>query len=247
MHISRVNHTTAAQARGVTIVIDVIRAFTVAGHAFARGAQTLWLVRDIEEALALRERVFAEATSTEKPPVFLAGEHKGKLIPGFDFNNSPAYMSRADVQGGLVIQRTGAGTQGAVAVAHTPYILLCALTNAQATAAYARTLATKTAGEITLFPTGSEDDFAYGSEDIYCADYVEALLEERGDTQQLLEDRIAQLRASIRFELWQEGDADFPAEDIPTVLDVDRFHFAMLGIRKQWHDITYIEVQRINV
>ena len=37
MEILRVDRTTAGQARGVAIVIDVIRAFTVAGYAFAGG------------------------------------------------------------------------------------------------------------------------------------------------------------------------------------------------------------------
>lgn len=247
MQILRVNRTTAAQARGVTIVIDVIRAFTVAGYAFDRGAQALWLVREIEEALALRKRVWEESTLTEKPRVYLAGEVGGKLIPGFDFNNSPALMSRASVQDSLLIQRTGAGTQGAVAVAHTPYILLCAFTNAQATAAYARTLAAQTNDTITLFPTGTMHDFAYGNEDVFCADYVEALLQERTDAQQRLEESITQLQASDRFDLWKQGHADFPSGDISAVLDANRFPFAMLGTHQTWHDIPYIEVHRINI
>jgi phosphosulfolactate phosphohydrolase-like enzyme len=48
MEIIRVDRTTAPQARGVVIVIDVIRAFTVAGYAFAGGAERLWLVRTVE-------------------------------------------------------------------------------------------------------------------------------------------------------------------------------------------------------
>lgn len=247
MQITRVNHTTAAQARGVTIVIDVVRAFTVAGYAFARGAHTLWLVREVAEAQALRKRTQEDASATAQPHVFLAGEVGGKLIAGFDFNNSPALMSQANVEGGLLIQRTGAGTQGAVAVAHTPYILLCAFTNAQATATYTRLLSTKTDGRVTLFPTGSHHDFAYGEEDVLCADYVEALLQERSDAPHILEQSIAQLQTSDRFDLWKQGQPDFPAEDIPKVLDANRFPFVMLGTHKAWHDITYIEVQRINL
>lgn len=247
MQITRVNFTTAAQARGVTIVIDVVRAFTVAGYAFARGTQTLWLVREVAEAQALRKHALEDASQTTQPRIFLAGEINGKLIAGFDFNNSPALMSQANVEGSLLIQRTGAGTQGAVAVAHTPYILLCAFTNAQATASYARALSTQTDGRITLFPTGSHHDFAYGEEDVLCADYVEALLQHHSDAPQVLEQSIAQLQRSDRFDLWKQGQADFPAEDIPKVLDANRFPFVMLGTRKAWHDINYVEVQRINV
>src|SRR5260221_11956752 len=92
------------EARGVVIVIDVIRAFTVAAYAFAGGAARFWLVSAVDEAFALRER---------EPRALLAGEVGGRLIPGFDFNNSPSLMAAADVYGRLLIQRTGAGTQGA--------------------------------------------------------------------------------------------------------------------------------------
>jgi 2-phosphosulfolactate phosphatase len=242
MQIIRVTRTTAAHARGVTIVIDVIRAFTVAGYAFANGAQALWLVRDIEEAQALRKRAVETSPLAGKPRVFLAGEIGGKLIPGFDFNNSPALMSQAHIEGSILIQRTGAGTQGAVSVAHTPYILLCAFTNAQATATYARKLSEKTAGMITLLPTGAQEDFAYGNEDVLCADYVESLLQERPDAEQLLAKSTAQLWASDRFDLWKQAHADFPYEDIAAVLDANRFNFAMVGTRKEWQGTTYVEV-----
>lgn len=132
MEILRVNHMTAAQARGVFIVIDVIRAFTVAGYAFAGGAERLWLVRTVEEALALRAR---------EPQALLAGEVQGRLINGFDMNNSPARMASATVRGRLIIQRTGAGTQGAVLASNASHLLLSSLTNARATATYAQTLA----------------------------------------------------------------------------------------------------------
>ena len=45
MQIRRVHRLEAAEARGVVIVIDVIRAFSVAAYAFAGGARAIWLVR----------------------------------------------------------------------------------------------------------------------------------------------------------------------------------------------------------
>jgi hypothetical protein len=44
IEIGWANRDSAAQARGV-VVIDVIRAFSVAAYAFAGGARGLWLVR----------------------------------------------------------------------------------------------------------------------------------------------------------------------------------------------------------
>ncbi len=238
MEILRVNHMTAAQARGVVIVIDVIRAFTVAGYAFAGGAERLWLVRTVEEALALRAR---------EPQALLAGEVQGRLINGFDMNNSPARMASATVRGRLIIQRTGAGTQGAVLASNASHLLLSSLTNARATATYAQTLAASSEGIITLLPTSSTADFAYGTEDTLCADYIEALLRGRDDTLDILDKGIEQLHTNRRFELWEQGHVDFPFEDIAVVLDVDRFNFAMVGTHKEWQGITYVEVQRVDV
>jgi len=238
MQIQRVHLIDAARARGVVIVIDVIRAFSVAAYAFAGGARGLWLVRTVEEALALRQR---------EPDALLAGEVGGRLITGFDFNNSPARMAEADVRGQLLIQRTGAGTQGAVGAVNATHLLPCSLVNARATAAYARRLAETTDGLVTLLPTEPADGLeASRMEDTLCADYLEALLRERADAPQALADGIAELRASGRFAIFETGHPDFPFEDIAVVLAADRFAFAMVGVRAQWKDIPYIEVRRVD-
>ncbi len=229
----------AEQARGIVIVIDVIRAFSVAAYALAGGARGLWLVRAVEDALALRQR---------EPTALLAGEVGGRLIPGFDFNNSPAWMSRAHVQGRLLIQRTGAGTQGAVGAVNASHLLLCSLVNARATAAHARRLAAATDGLITLMPTETiSTNGPTPIEDSLCADYLEALLTERADAPNVLADGIARLRASGRLSIFEQGFPDFPFEDIAAFLAADRFDFAMVGVRQQWNEIAYIHVQKADV
>jgi 2-phosphosulfolactate phosphatase len=238
LEIYRVGRYEASEARGVVIVIDVIRAFSVAAYAFAGGAQALWLVRTVEEAYALCER---------NPEVLLIGEVGGRLIPGFDLNNSPALMTDSDVRGRILVQRTGAGTQGALAVAKAAHILLSSLVNARATATYARVLAESTGGVVTLHPTYGGLDNGEPGEDQICADYIEALLRGREDARERLAEEIARLRNAGRFELWQQGYPDFPAEDIPLVLDVDRFDFAMVGMRKQWVEITYVEAGKVDM
>ncbi|HZU67769.1 MAG TPA: 2-phosphosulfolactate phosphatase [Ktedonobacteraceae bacterium] len=238
IHILRAGFLRAGEAHGVTIVIDVIRAFTVAAYAFAGGASRIWLVRTTDEAFALRGR---------EPEALLAGEIGGRLIPGFDFNNSPALMAKAPVAGRLLIQRTGAGTQGAVNAAHSRYLLICSLVNATATAHYASMLAAETGEPITLLPTGRPDETFPETEDDFCADYLEALITGREDAPQLLADRIARLRQG-RFPQWEQGnEQDFPFEDIEKVLNADRFHFAMAGTRQEWHGITYVEAKRVDL
>lgn len=254
LEIYRVGRYEASEARGVVIVIDVIRAFSVAAYALAGGAQALWLVSTVEEAFALRERnpeVLLSGTSPrqggQKQKTLLIGEVGGRLIPGFDLNNSPALMIASDVRGRILVQRTGAGTQGALAVANAAHILLSSLVNARATATYARMLAESTEGIVTLHPTQGGLDNGEPGEDQVCANYLEALIRGREDARELLNSEIARLRVAGRFETWQQGEPDFPAEDIPLVLDVDRFDFAMLGTRKQWGEITYVEAGKVDV
>jgi 2-phosphosulfolactate phosphatase len=239
MDILRVGREQAAEARGVVIVIDVIRAFSVAAYAFAGGARGLWLVRTVAEAFALRERA---------PGALLAGEVGGRLIAGFDFDNSPARMAAADVRGRRIIQRTGAGTQGAVGAGAATHLLLAALVNARATAACARTLAARDGLPVTLLPTEVpvEEEGVHAFEDEVCADYLEALLRERDDAADVLAEGVARLRAGGRLGIFTRGYPDFPPEDVPAVLAVDRFTFAMRGAREQWHDVTYVRAARVD-
>ncbi len=242
MLISRIDRAEAQEARGVVIVIDVLRAFTVAAYAFAGGARALWLVRTVEEAFALREL---------EPGALLAGEVGGRLIPGFDLNNSPARMAEAEVAGRLLIQRTGAGTQGAVNAGNAAFLLPCALVNARATALHAQRLAYENDLPISLLPTAytkqGPADFRPLEDDV-CADYLEALLRGEPEAPRVLAAGIERLRTSGRLALWeQETGPDFPAADIPKVLATDSFAFAMQGARQQHEAITYIEVRRVDV
>jgi 2-phosphosulfolactate phosphatase len=237
LEIRRVHLQEATLAQGVVIVIDVIRAFSVAAYALSGGAQRLWLVRSVEDAFALRVR---------EPNALLAGEVGGRLIPGFDFNNSPLLMAEANVDGRLLIQRTGAGTQGAVGALNATHVLICSLVNAKATAISARNLADTTGGLITLLPTFYKES-NMGSEDSVCADYLEALLCGRDNAHATLAREITHLEQSGRFDFLKFGDPDFPFGDIAAILDIDRFDFVMVGTHMHWKGITYVEVEKRNV
>ncbi|HET8907538.1 MAG TPA: 2-phosphosulfolactate phosphatase [Ktedonobacterales bacterium] len=240
--IARVHGRDAGQARGVVVVIDVLRAFTVAAYALAGGARQLCLVRTVEEAQALRAEMY--------PDALLAGEVGGRMIPGFDLNNSPARMQTADVRDRIVIQRTGAGTQGAVNARHGSRLLVASLVNARATATYAANLANAhTNGLVTLVPTANaiEDEGREAIEDEVCAAYLEALLDAREDAGDILARGIAQLYEGERLGIWTEGSDDFPADDVPSALAADRFSFAMEGERDHVGAIEYIAVRRVDV
>ena len=46
----------ARRARGVVVIVDVFRAFTTAAVAFARGAERIVIVPEVDEALRLRDQ-----------------------------------------------------------------------------------------------------------------------------------------------------------------------------------------------
>src|ERR1700730_18051708 len=96
----------ATRATGSVAVIDVFRAFTTAAVALANRASRIVMVRNVEEALALREAGIGQ---------ICMGEVQGRAPDGFDFGNSPFEISRVDFSGKTIIERTSAGTQGIVA------------------------------------------------------------------------------------------------------------------------------------
>jgi 2-phosphosulfolactate phosphatase len=236
--VVRIHGSNAEAARGVVVVIDVLRAFTVSAYALAGGACELLLVRGVEEAFTLRDEAH--------PDALLAGEVGGRLIPGFDLNNSPARMQSADVRDRLIIQRTGAGTQGAVNARHASRLLVASLVNARATAAYAARLASEDGvGQVTLTPTAStfEDGGRQTIEDEACADYLEALLTRPDDADAVLARSIERISAVECSGVFFQGMEDFPAGDVTAALAANRFDFAMEGERHTFGEIEYIAVR----
>src|SRR5690242_10471755 len=96
---------TCHTATGIVLVIDVLRAFSTAAYTFSQGAKEIRLVSTVEEALTLKQQI---------PHSKAMGEVHGIPPEGFDFGNSPTRILEQDLNGLTIIQRTSAGTQGAV-------------------------------------------------------------------------------------------------------------------------------------
>ncbi len=151
-------------ATGLVIVIDVIRAFSNAACAFSVGAESITLVSGVDEALALKAQM---------PGALVMGEVGGLPPEGFDFGNSPTEILQQDLRGKHLIQRTGAGTQGAVRSVNAERLFAASFPVAEATVRAVNALQPE---NVTFVITGR--DF-YG-EDRACAEYLEARL--RGHT-----------------------------------------------------------------
>jgi 2-phosphosulfolactate phosphatase len=202
---------TCHTATGLVIIVDVIRAFTNAAFVFSRGATQIHPVSTVEETLACKR---------QNPDVLVCGEVGGLPPQGFDFGNSPTYTNTLDLRGKIVIQRTGAGTQGAVRSVNAERMVAASFVVAQATVNYVQRFA---AEAITFVITGQTYDG--GEEDLACAEYLEALLRgETPDSYPFLERAKHSHDAQIFYDLEKPL---FPESDIDYCLSLDRFDFAM--------------------
>jgi len=192
----------------VAVVIDVMRAFTTAAWAFHRGAAEIVLASDQDEALAIKAC----------HPGWLALKD-GAPVSGFDLVNSPGLLREADLAGRTVIQKTTAGTVGALAVAGAKLALCASFAVAGATV---RALRDASAGPVTFVATGED---GHAAEDLACAEYLDRLLAgERPDPGPYLHragtsPAAGDLRGGRRL-------GAHPA-DVGLCLEVDRFDFAM--------------------
>ncbi|MEU9989160.1 2-phosphosulfolactate phosphatase [Streptomyces sp. NPDC048045] len=206
-------------APDVAVVVDVMRAFTVAAWAFRRGAEKIVFTGTLEEALELKAR----------NPRWLAFQD-GAPVPGFDLANSPARLRSLDVRGRTVVQRTTAGTAGALAVADARLLLCASFVVAGATAAALRRARPDT---VTFVVTG---DDGRAEEDLACAEYIAARFGSDGvDPAPYLErarrsEAAAQLAEGVRL-----GWAGVHHEDVPMCLEADTFPFAMAAARSDGH------------
>jgi 2-phosphosulfolactate phosphatase len=213
MHIEITDFVAGAQAaRGVAVVIDVFRAFSVEAYAFARGAAGSWPVAEIEAARELKKA---------HPNAILLGERHAKPLPGFDCGNSPAELERLDVTGRMLIHTTHSGTQGLANAVHADEVVTAALVNC---AAVVRYLQTRQVRRVTLVRMGHEARERC-EEDDACAELLAARL--RGselNTDNLVE----RLRRATSAQKFFDPACDWaPQRDFELCTQLDIFDFVL--------------------
>lgn len=197
----------------VAVVIDVMRAFTVAAWVFSRGAEKIVLASSDAEALALKERRSGWLALKDGAPA-----------SGFDAVNSPGVIRALDLAGRTVVQKTTAGTVGALAVATAPLVLCASFVVAGATA---RFLKTDGSGPVTFVVTGDDGQAA---EDLACAQYIGEHLA-GGDAEvvpYLHRARSSRAAANLADGV-RHGYKGVHPDDVDLCLEVDRFTFAMVA------------------
>jgi 2-phosphosulfolactate phosphatase len=165
------------------VAIDVIRAFTTTQVAFSRGADSIWLVGEVEDAFALAE---------QHCDVLLAGERHAVRVEGFDFGNSPAEMVRMNLQGCTLILTTTNGVRAALHARAFGRTWVCGYRGADAIVAWLRASSATSVNLVASHPDGDED--------IACAEYIRGRLEGAAQpTARQVEHRIRESRAAEKF------------------------------------------------
>ncbi|GAA2822598.1 2-phosphosulfolactate phosphatase [Kitasatospora sp. CM 4170] len=204
------------EAPPVAVVVDVMRAYTVAAWAFARGAERIVLAGSLDEALALKAR----------HPGWVALKD-GPAAPGFDLVNSPGLLRSADLAGRTVVQKTTAGTVGALAVKEASLVLCAGFVVAEATA---RLLRAHGSDSVTFVVTGEDGQ---ADEDLACAQYIARRAGGAGTDAAAFLRRAGESRAAA--ELANGVREGVHPDDVALCLELDRFPFAMVAALEDSH------------
>lgn len=218
----------AKKARGLTVIIDVFRAFSTACYAFSRGVNRIIPVGDLELAYSLKE---------ENMDYILMGERQGKILPGFDFGNSPTHILEADLTAKTVVHTTSAGTQGIVNATQADEIITASFVNAAAVSEYIKV---KNPAVVSLVCMGNACEYE-AEEDTLCAQYLKNALEgkpclKKGEIKEILQKNAGQRFFDPASQAWA------PKTDFQLCTDLDRFNFVLKAIK---NIEGYYQLQRV--
>ena len=207
----------AKQAEGLTVIIDVFRAFSMECYMYAHGAGEVRPVGSIEETFAWRDK---------DSSCILAGERRGRRIEGCELGNSPSSIDPEMIRGKRIIHTTSAGTQGIINAARADEIITGSFVNAKAVADYIRR---KSPGKVSLVCMG-KGGLEPAEEDELCAVYLKSLL--TGEGMPDIDDRLKALRYGGGSHFFDPALQDvYPEKDFWMCTDRDRFGFVLRVIR----------------
>ncbi|MBN2214798.1 MAG: 2-phosphosulfolactate phosphatase [Bacteroidales bacterium] len=202
----------AKKARGMTVIIDVFRAFSLACYMFDQGAEMIIPVGDIQTAYRLK---------AENPGYILVGERNNIKPPGFDFGNSPHQVRNFNFGGRTVVHTTSAGTQGIVNAVFSDEVLTGSFVNAGAITRYIRK---KNPRQVTLVCMGYSANHPV-EEDSFCAQYIKDSLEDRKTDFSQMVNEIKNTSGKRFFT--EDMQEHCPSEDFYLCLALNRFDFIL--------------------
>jgi 2-phosphosulfolactate phosphatase len=167
LDVSLVPAAVPAEDGSVLVVIDQIRASTTITTLLDLGVGELLLAGNVTAARRM----------AREHEALLAGEWRARKPKGFDFDNSPSRLVRADVAGRRIVLSTTNGTAVLHRVRAARHVLIGALRNARACARAATAIAAREGVGVRIVCAGRYRRFVL--EDAYAAGAIlERVLDE---------------------------------------------------------------------
>lgn len=219
----------AKSAEGLTVIIDVFRAFSLEAYLYEAGAASIIPVGTVDAAFSLKQK---------HPNFILAGERQGKKIDGFDLGNTPSFVQNLNVKDKTIIHTTSSGVQGLVNAENSSEIITGALVNASAIARY---IEKKNPSVVSLVAMGW-NGLRETEEDDLCASYIKSILE--GSPVKDIRKQADDLRYTEGKKFFDPAQQSvFPEADFPLCTAVDVMDFVI----HVWHTEDGLVTERENV
>ena len=199
-------------AEGLTVIIDVFRAFSVTCYAYNSGVKRIYPVGSIDEAYDLKKK-FSD--------YLLVGERNEQKPEGFDFGNSPTQLLAADLAGKTIIHTTSSGTQGIANATKAGEIITGSFVNAAAIVRYVKQ---KNPDVLSLVCMGYASMYET-DEDTFLAEYIQGELTGKPVDFEKMK-QILKEGSGARF-FAPEKQAWAPKSDFDLCLDLNRFDFVL--------------------
>ena len=209
----------ARKARGLTVIIDVFRAFSTSCYLFDAGVCKIIAVDEIGLARKLKK---------ENRDYVLIGERGGEKLSGFDYGNSPSRVKGEELSNKTVVLTTSAGTRGLVNAfqsGQSGQIITGSFVNDGAIVKYINKQAPDCLSLIAMGIGGKKR----AAEDLFCARYLKnKLLQQKQDISfTSMKEKLKQGSGQRFF------DNNYPGshpEDFELCLLKDKFNFIIKAV-----------------
>lgn len=213
MHIEVSDFVAGARAaRGIAVVIDVFRAFSVACYATEQGAARIIPMAGIDESLALKRA---------NPHYIAIGERDGRRVEGFDVGNSPTELRALDLRGRTLVHTTSAGTQGLVNAGGAAVVITGSLVNAGAICEY---IQRQKPAQVSIVRMGLAARERCAEDDL-CAELLRARLKGEPFDTGGIRDTLRVADAAQKF--FDPAATWAPEGDFDLCTELDRFGFVL--------------------
>ena len=203
----------AKEAKGCAVIIDVFRAFSVEAYLMNNNAKKIIPVGDKEIAYEYKKI---------NNDVLLIGERGGKILPNFDYGNSPSQIENISFENKTIIHTTSAGTQGIANAKNADVILTGSLCNAKAIAEYIKK---NNFNEVSLVCMGLAAK-EQTDEDNLCARYIKDLIE-NNNTDYIFSE-IEKLKYTTGAKFFNKSlSSIFPEKDFFLSTAINKFNFVL--------------------